>query len=101
MNINESKEFEAINQKVNERKFLEETEYQCKEAFHNVKRTKAKRKALFRICITNGLFLVGVAGFFFLESIGWIDEIFNVVLTCIAGAVAMFKIGYFWHEIKN
>ena len=35
------------------------------------------------------------------QQIGWINDIFCIVLQCLAGCLAMFKTGYFWHEIKN
>ena len=101
MSINESKEFEAINQKTGERKFVEETESQCKEEYHRVKKAKAKKKAIVSLVLTLLFVLATIGGIIGLKTIGWINEIFCVVLVCSAGAVAMFKAGYFWHEIKN
>lgn len=101
MSINESKEFEAINQKTNERKFVEESECQCKEAFHNVKRAKAKKKALLCICLTALCLVAVVFGVALLEDIGWINHIFSIVLSCSAGAAAMFKVGYYWNDFEK
>ena len=49
-----------------------------------------------------GLILaVVVLGITALEAISWINTTFRIVLMCAAGAIAMFKTGYLWHEIKN
>ena len=101
MSINESKEFEAINQKIGERKFVAETECQCKEEHHRVTKAKAKNKAILHLVATVVAFMVAVVGITALEQIGWINFTFRIVLMCLAGCVAMFKAGYFWHEIKN
>ena len=101
MKINENQEFEAINQKTAERKFVAETECQCKEEYHRVKKAKAKKKAIVCLVLTLLSVLVAVFGIIGLEMIGWINDIFSVVLVCLAGAVAMFRAGYLWHEIKN
>jgi hypothetical protein len=45
--------------------------------------------------------VVVVIGISALEAIGWINSDFSIVLKCLAGCVAMFKLGYLWHEIKN
>lgn len=101
MSINENQEFEAINQKTGERKFVAETECQCKEEYHRVKKAKAKKKAIVTLVVTLVAVLVAVFGIAALELIGWINNIFCIVLMCMAGAVAMFKAGYCWHEIKS
>ena len=101
MSINESQEFEAINQMTHERKFVEETECQCKEAFHSVKRAKAKKKALLNICLTAVCLVAVVFGISALENIGWINQIFSIVLSCSAGAAAMFKVGYYWNDFEK
>lgn len=101
MSVNESMEFEAINLKTGERKFVAETEYQCKEEYHRVKKAKAKKQAIVTLIATFVSVLVAVFGITALKHIGWINDIFCVVLVCLAGAVAMFKAGYCWHEIKN
>ena len=101
MSINESMEFEAINQKTGERKFVTETESHCKEEYHRVKKAKAKKKAIVLLVVTCIAAVVAMFGILGLEFIGWINNIFCIVLMCLAGAVAMLKSGYLWHEIKN
>jgi protein-S-isoprenylcysteine O-methyltransferase Ste14 len=101
MSINENKEFEAINQKTGERNFIAETECQSKEEYHRVKKAKAKKQSIIHLIVTAVVLMVSVFGIVALELIGWINDIFCIVLLCLAGAVAMFKAGYFWHEIKN
>ena len=101
MSINESKEFEAINQKTGERKFVAETECQCKEEYHRVKKAKAKKRAVVFMAVTLVALVAAVVGITALEMIGWINTTFRIVLMCLAGALAMFKAGYLWHEIKN
>ena len=101
MSINESMEFEAINQKTGERKFVAETEGHCKEEYHRVKKAKAKKKAIVLLVVTCIAVVVAMFGILGLEFIGWINNIFCIVLMCLAGAVAIFKSGYLWHEIKN
>jgi uncharacterized membrane protein YqjE len=101
MSINESKEFEAINQKTGERKFVAETECQCKEEYHRVSKAKAKKKSVGFLIVTVLALVLAMLGITALEVIGWISATFRIVLMCLAGSVAMFKIGYFWHEIKN
>ena len=46
MSVNESMEFEAINAKTSERKFVAETQGVCKEEMHRIKKAKAKKKAI-------------------------------------------------------
>ena len=101
MSINENQEFEAINQKTGERKFVAETECQCKEEIHRQKKAKAKKKAIVLMAMTSVALAVAVFGISALKYIGWINSTFSIVLMCLAGAVAMFKAGYLWHEIKN
>ena len=100
MSINESMEFESINQKTGERKFVAETEGVCKEEMHRIKKAKAKKKAIVRLIVTLAVLIASMFGIIGLEMIGWINGIFQVVLMCVAGAVAMFKSGYLWREIK-
>lgn len=99
--INENKEFDAINQKASERRFIAETEYQCQEEYHRVKKEKVKKKALVFMVVTLFALAVAMVGITGLELIGWINATFRIVLMCLAGAAAMFKLGYFWHEIKR
>lgn len=101
MCINESKEFEAINQKTGERKASAEAVCCSTEEIYRAKKQKAKKRAvMFMALVLLGLAaaMLGITG---LELIGWINETFRIVLMCFAGCVAMFKTGYFWHEIKN
>ena len=100
MSINESKEFEAINKQTSERKYVAETEGHCKEEYHRVKKAKAKKKAIVFLIVTVIGLVVAMLGITGLEMIGWINDVFRVVLMCLAGSVAMFKTGYLWHEIK-
>lgn len=101
MSINENQEFEAINQKTGERNFIAETECQSKEEYHRVKKEKAKKKAIVFMVVTVLALVLAILGITALEMIGWINATFRIVLMCAAGAVAMFKTGYFWHEIKG
>lgn len=100
MSINESMEFEAINQKTGERRFVAEAEGHCKVEYHHVKKAKAKKKAIVFMVVTVLALIASMFGIIGLEMIGWINATFRIVLMCLAGSVAMFKTGYFWHEIK-
>ena len=101
MSVNENKDFEAINQKTGERKFVAETECQCNDAYHRVKKAKAKKQAIMFLIVTLLALVATMVGILALERICWINSTFRIVLMCLAGAVAMFKAGYLWHEIKN
>ena len=101
MNINEINEFEAINQKTSERKFIAETERQCNEAYHRVEKAKAKKKYFASIVLTVLSLVLTMWGITALEMIGWINTAFCIVLMCVAGTMAIFKTGYLWQEIKN
>ena len=101
MNINENQEFEAINQKTRERSDNAAVEFQSTEDFYHAKKVKAKQKAIVCIAVTVVILLVSVFGIIGLEDIGWINTTFRTVLLCLAGCMAMFKTGYFWHEIKK
>ena len=101
MSINENMEFETINAKTKERKFVTETEGHCKEEMHRIKKAKAKKKAIALLVVTLVALVASMVGIIGLEMIGWINDVFQVVLMCLAGAVAMFKSGYLWHEIKS
>lgn len=101
MSINENQEFEAINQKVKERtESVEEVRQTVADTYREVK-AKRKAKAIIRIVVAAVLFGASVAGFYGLESIGWINDTFRTVLTAAAGSVAMFKIGCFWQKSKQ
>ena len=101
MSINEHKEFEAINQKTSARNAKASAECYNTEEIYRAKRAKARKKTLFFIAITWAVLVAAWACILGLAQIGWINEIFCFVLMCLAGSVAMFKIGYFWHEIKK
>ena len=101
MSINENQEFETINQKVKERtETVEEGRHTAAETYREVQmRKKAKAVA----CILGVAAVLGIAvtGFWALEEIEWINHTFRIVLSAIAGAVAMFKIGGLWREIEK
>ena len=101
MSINENQEFEAINQKTNERKSNATVECHSTEEIYRAKKAKAKKKAIVCIVITFSLLLVAAAGIIALEYIGWINTTFKIVLLCLAGCAAMFKTGFFWHAFKK
>lgn len=101
MSINENKEFEAINQKTGERKFVAETEGQCSYEYLRVKKAKATKRAIVCMVVTLVALAATLLGITALEQIGWINSTFRIVLMCAAGSAAMFKTGYFWHEVKN
>ena len=101
MSINENQEFEAINQKISERKVNATAECHSTEEINRAKKIKAKRKAIVCIFVTFFILLVVAAGIFALEYIGWINATFKIVLLCLTGCVAMFKTGYFWREIEK
>ena len=101
MSVNESKEFEAINQKVTERQAAESAVCCSTEEIHRAKKAKAKKKAIVFMVATLAALVVTMLGVTALELIGWINGTFRIVLQCVAGCLAMFKTGYFWHEIKN
>lgn len=101
MSINENQEFEALNRKTKERNESVEEEQQA--VAENYREVRARRKAQSIAKIIVVAFALGVllAGFWGLEQFGWINSTFRTVLMCVAGAVAMFKVGYFWNEMKK
>lgn len=101
MSINESKEFEAINQRTKERTV--DVEAVRKSAADTYKEVKVRRitKAITLMAVTAVLLVIALRGITALEAIGWINNSFEVVLMVVAGSVAMFTEGYFWHELKN
>ena len=101
MSINESMEFEAINQKTSERKVSAQAACCSTEEIYRAKKSKATKKAIVFMVVTLVALVVTLLGITALEQISWINSTFRVVLMCVAGAAAMFKTGYFWHEIKN
>lgn len=101
MCIDENKEFEAINQKASERKAAENAACYSTVEIHLARKAKAKKSAAVYLGVTLGVLVITMIGMTALELIGWINDTFRVVLQCVAGCVAMFKAGYFWHEIKN
>lgn len=101
MSINENKEFEAINKKTSERNAKAAAVCHSTEEIYHAKKAKAKKMAIAFVAVTVLLLAVALVGITALELIGWINATFRIVLMCVAGSVAMFKIGYFWHGIKN
>ena len=101
MSVNEYQEFEAINQKTSERNAQATVECHSTEDIYRAKKAKARNKALFCISVTLIALAAAVFGIIKLADIGWINDIFCFVLLCLAGSVAMFKSGYFWHEFKQ
>ena len=101
MNINENQEFEAINQKVKERTVnVEEVRQSVADTYREVK-ARRKAKAVMRMILAVVLFGASVAGFYGLESIGWINDTFRTVLIGTSGSLAMFNIGLFWNDLKQ
>ena len=101
MSINENQEFEAINQKVKERSVnVAEVRQTVADTYKEVK-VRRITKALAIMTVTAVLLVIALRGINALEAIGWINNSFEVVLMVVAGSVAMFTEGYFWHEIKN
>lgn len=101
MSVNENKEFEAINKKTSERNAQATAVCHSAEEIYRAKRAKAKKKAICFVVVAIVLLAIAMLGITGLELIGWINATFRIVLMCLTGSVAMFKIGYFWHEIKN
>ena len=101
MSINENQEFEAINQKTSERKVSAQAVCYSTEEIYRAKKAKATKKAIIRMIAVTLAFVIASVGITALEMIGWINGTFRIVLLCSAGSVAMFNLGYFWHEIKN
>ena len=101
MSINENQEFEAINQKTSERKVSAQAVCCSTEEIYRTKKAKATKKAIVCMVVTLVALTATLLGITALEQIGWINSTFRIVLMCAAGAAAMFKTGYFWHEIKN
>lgn len=101
MSINESMEFEAINQRTKERTV--DVEAVRKSAADTYKEVKVRRitKSITIMAVTAVLLVIALRGIIALEAIGWINNSFEVVLMVVAGSVAMFTEGYFWHELKN
>lgn len=101
MNINENQEFEAINQKVKERTVnVEEVRQSVADTYREVK-ARRKAKAVMRMILAVVLFGASVAGFYGLESIGWINDTFRTMLIGASGSLAMFNIGRFWNDLKQ
>lgn len=101
MCIDESKEFEAINQKASERKAAESAASCSTEKIRLARKAEAKGKAVVFLGVTLAALIIAMIGITALEQIGWINDTFRIVLQCVAGCLAMFKAGYLWHEIKN
>ena len=101
MSVNEYQEFEAINQKTSERNAQATVECHSTEEINRSKKAKAKKKAVAFMVVTLLALMLTMCGIVGLEMIGWINSTFQIVLMCLAGCAAMFKVGYFWHEIKQ
>ena len=101
MSINEYQEFEAINQKTSERNVQTSAECHSTEEIYCAKRAKAKKKAVVFMVVTLLAQIITMWGITGLERIGWINSTFQIVLMCVTGCAAMFKVGYFWHEFKQ
>ena len=101
MSINEYQEFEAINQKTSERNAQATVECYSTEEIYRAKKAKAKKKAVAFMVVTLLALMLAICGIAGLEVIGWINATFRIVLMCLAGCAAMFKVGYFWHEFKK
>ena len=101
MSINENQEFAAINQRVNDRTENAKNVQQIADDTYREVQMRKKAKAV--ACIMGVAVVLGIAvtGFWALEEIAWINHTFRIVLTATAGAVAMFKIGGFWCDIKK
>ena len=101
MSINENQEFEAINRASKERsENVDEYRQTVADTYREVK-ARRKAKAIYHIVALVVLFASAIAFFYGLEVIGWINGTFRIVLMCVAGAVGMFKIGYYWHDLKQ
>ena len=101
MSINENQEFEAINRASKERsENVDEYRQTVADTYREVK-ARRKAKAIYHIVALAMLFVAAIAFIYDLEVIGWINGTFRIVLMCVAGAVGMFKIGYYWHDLKQ
>ena len=101
MSINENQEFEAINQKVQERTVnVEEVRQSAADTYREVQiRKRAKAVvSMIAVAVVLGVALTGVWA---LEEIAWINHTFRIVLTAAAGAVAMFKMGGLWTQLTK
>lgn len=101
MSIDENQEFEAINQKTSERNNSANADVFSTLDKYHVRKAKAKKKAILFMVVTLLALVFTMLCITGLEMIGWINATFRIVLMCVAGCAAMFKTGYFWHEIKN
>lgn len=91
MSINEINEFEAINQKTSERKFMAETERQCKEEYLRLQKAKAKKKSIASMVATILSMVMTMCCITALAITGCISTAFCIVLMCMAGTMGIFK----------
>lgn len=101
MSVNENKEFEAINQKTSERKVQATAVCHSTEEIYRAKKAKAVKKAIGCMVAITLAFAIASVGITALKNIGWINGTFRIYLLSAAFGWTMFKLGYFWHEIKN
>ena len=99
--MSEIQEFEAINQKTSARNSYARAMCHDNEESLREKKQRLQKKAILRMVAVAVALVVSILGFTALEEIGWINGSFRVVLMYLAGSVAMFGQGYFWHEIKS
>ena len=101
MSINENQEFEAINQKINERKASDRAMCCSTEEIYRAKKEKAQKKAIVKMVVAALVAAGAMLSVIALAQFEWINATFCKVLLCVDGAVLAFKAGYLWHEIKN
>lgn len=101
MSINENQEFEAINQKTRERNDSARAACYSTEEIYRGKAAKARKKAIMCMVAITAAFMLAIWIINILETIGWINSSFKVLMMVAAGCVSMFNLGYYWHELKK
>lgn len=74
MSINESQEFEQLNQQTRDRRAAAEAACYDTQAFYLDKKAKARKKASGRLALCLFAALAAIAGIHGLETIGWISK---------------------------